>query len=630
MNKEKIVVVFIVISVFASSCNNNKTQHANAISTIEALNESLARGWNTWNTRNVLSHVLLPEYFAIDLLLHDPASENTLKEVLIGQSRDGEKVIPGPHAYDGSYTELTVDWRGIQVEVKTAASEDDIVISISPGKNTAAGKLIIYPNLLWGKEGSVEVFEDGISMKTGESEMQFNLMSGSGVEVSDTAIICPLTEVIYISTFQNKNIGELASIISGEEEALARSKAKYGDKKDLYDAMQTVLAWDVIYEPTHGRVISPVSRVWSTWNWKGWVLFEWDTYFAAYMYSMDNKELAYANALAITKSIAPDGFVPNYASARGNSNDRSQPPVGSYVIWKIYEQHQEKWFLEETFDELLSWNRWWAENRDYEGYLCWGSTPYTPEVADPLNKYINTKRTGKYESGLDNSPMYDDAQYDTTLNLLLLADVGLMSMYVWDCNNIIKIAKEIGRTEVVDELEMRAEKYGKKLQTMYNASVGIYLNKDLMTSEYSHRLSPTNFYPLLAGVPTQEQAERMMEDHFYNPEEFWGEWMIPSIARNDEAFKDNVYWRGRIWAPLNFLVYIGLKNYDLPDARRDLVEKSRNLILKSWLEENHVYENYNAVTGEGGDVRRSDKFYHWGALLAYISLLEEENHEVSL
>jgi neutral trehalase len=343
------------------------------------------------------------------------------------------------------------------------------------------------------------------------------------------------------------------------------------------------------------------------------------------MYSMDNKELAYANALAITESISPDGFVPNYASARGNSNDRSQPPVGSYVIWKIYEQHQEKWFLEETFDELLSWNRWWAENRDYEGYLCWGSTPYTPEVADPLNKYINTKRTGKYESGLDNSPMYDDAQYDTTLNLLLLADVGLMSMYVWDCNNIIKIAKEIGRTEVVEELEMRAEKYGKKLQTMYDESVGIYLNKDLMTSEFSHRLSPTNFYPLLAGVPTQEQAERMMEDHFYNPEEFWGEWMIPSIARNDEAFQDNVYWRGRIWAPLNFLVYIGLKNYDLPEAKNDLVEKSGKLILKSWLEERLVYENYNAVTGEGGDVLRSDKFYHWGALLAFISLLEEES-----
>ncbi|HKK61251.1 MAG TPA: trehalase family glycosidase [Bacteroidales bacterium] len=624
MTKVKSVIVFILISILGCSCGNDKTGTSNAITTTEELQESLARGWNTWNTRNVLSNVLLPEYFAIDLQLYDPVSDKILNEVLIGQSRDGEKVTPGPHAYDGSYTMLTVDWRGIKVVVKTAASEDDIAISISPEKKSDAGKLIINPQMLWGKEGSVEVLEDGISMKTSESELGFYLTSGSAVEASDTAIICSLTETIWITTYKDKDISELESFISREEKALARSKAQYGDQKDLYDAMQTVLAWDVIYEPVHERVISPVSRVWSTWNWKGWVLFEWDTYFAAYMYSMDSKALAYANALAITNSLSPAGFVPNYASARGNSNDRSQPPVGSYVIWKIYEQHQEKWFLEETFDELLSWNRWWAENRDYEGYLCWGSTPYTPEVDDPLNKYINTKRTGKYESGLDNSPMYDDAQYDTTLNLLMLADVGLMSMYVWDCNNIIKIAKEIGRTGVVEELEMRAEKYGKKLQTMYDESVGIYLNKDLTTSEYSHRLSPTNFYPLLAGVPAQEQAERMIDDHFYNPDEFWGEWMIPSIARNDVAFEDNVYWRGRIWAPLNFLVYIGLKNYDLPDATKDLVEKSRNLILKSWLEEHHVYENYNAVTGEGGDVRRSDKFYHWGALLAYISLLEEE------
>ena len=35
-----------------------------------------------------------------------------------------------------------------------------------------------------------------------------------------------------------------------------------------------------------------------------------------------------------------------------------------------------------------------------------------------------------------------------------------------------------------------------------------------------------------------------------------------------------------------------------------------------------VFENYNALTGEGDDVVRSDKFYHWGALLGYIALIE--------
>ena len=35
-----------------------------------------------------------------------------------------------------------------------------------------------------------------------------------------------------------------------------------------------------------------------------------------------------------------------------------------------------------------------------------------------------------------------------------------------------------------------------------------------------------------------------------------------------------------------------------------------------------MYENYNAVSGAGDDVMNADKFYHWGALLGFISFIE--------
>jgi hypothetical protein len=44
--------------------------------------------------------------------------------------------------------------------------------------------------------------------------------------------------------------------------------------------------------------------------------------------------------------------------------------------------------------------------------------------------------------------------------------------------------------------------------------------------------------------------------------------------------------------------------------------------LKEWQDKGHVHENYNADTGEGCDVRSSDKFYHWGALLALVALID--------
>ncbi len=87
-------------------------------------------------------------------------------------------------------------------------------------------------------------------------------------------------------------------------------------------------------------------------------------------------------------------------------------------------------------------------------------------------------------------------------------------------------------------------------------------------------------------------------------------------------FKDNDYWRGRIWGPTNYLVYLGLCNYDCADVRRQLAQKSNALLMKDWLKSGYIYENWNATTGEGDDVNNSDRFYHWGALLSYMSLLE--------
>jgi hypothetical protein len=48
-----------------------------------------------------------------------------------------------------------------------------------------------------------------------------------------------------------------------------------------------------------------------------------------------------------------------------------------------------------------------------------------------------------------------------------------------------------------------------------------------------------------------------------------------------------------------------------------------SLLLKGWLQDGYVFENYNSTTGQGDDVGNSDKFYHWGAVLGFITLIEE-------
>ncbi|WP_407933757.1 hypothetical protein, partial [Bacteroides cellulosilyticus] len=37
------------------------------------------------------------------------------------------------------------------------------------------------------------------------------------------------------------------------------------------------------------------------------------------------------------------------------------------------------------------------------------------------------------------------------------------------------------------------------------------------------------------------QAERMIKEHLLNTDEFWGEYVIPSVPKNDPAFKRGIF-----------------------------------------------------------------------------------------
>lgn len=57
--------------------------------------------------------------------------------------------------------------------------------------------------------------------------------------------------------------------------------------------------------------------------------------------------------------------------------------------------------------------------------------------------------------------------------------------------------------------------------------------------------------------------------------------------------------------------------------KQEFAQKSNKLLMKDWLARGYIYENWNAVTGQGDDVGNSDRFYHWGSLLGYINLMED-------
>ncbi len=578
------------------------------------LKQKTNQGWNTWNIFNALSYTHLPEGFTVNLCFKEYSDNQVFRQSLVGQDK---ALIPGIRSYDGSCTQMTLRRRAMELDIRTVVDGDEQIILITPVKTGDYRKptMIIEACLLWGKEGSISK-QDGRIMADCRGRHFEVFTSVPTVEAHHTYSLSPyiavtLDQPVVVST-RPCTVEEAEALYAANLAQLNAENAAFGVHTEAYAAMKSCLAWDTVYECEHDRVCSPVSRNWCM-LWGGYVLFDWDTYFGAMLASLENKELAQLNAIAITDEITPDGFIPNYGSAHGAKTfDRTQPPVGSLACMEIYKKYPENWFLEHVFPAFISWNRWFEKNRmTKEGYLCWGSGPAGGG---------HCWQAAAYESGLDNSPMFDGIPYDEESHLMLLADVGLMSLYIMDCRCLIEMAKILGRGEVVPELEARKAKVEAALATLWDDEVGMYLNKDLRDGSLSRRISPTNFYALFADCVTEEQKRRMMDEHFYNPEEFWGEFIMPTIARNDPGYPDQDYWRGRIWAPTNFLAYSAMKYAGLKKECGDLARKSEELLLQEWRLHGHIHENYNGDTGMGCDVPNSDPFYHWGGLLAYIAI----------
>jgi neutral trehalase len=392
--------------------------------------------------------------------------------------------------------------------------------------------------------------------------------------------------------------------------------------------MRTCLAWDTIYEPEKDRICSPVSRLWNI-NWGGYILFDWDTYFASMMVSMENKELALENARAITSEVTENGFIPNYSGADNYaSRDRSQPPVGSLAVRHLLRKYQNTEYAASLYDTLLTWNKWFdAHRRILSGVakdcFAWGSEPFAPVSGGfwELN-HVNTTVGGALESGMDNSPMYDDIPFDSERHIMRLADVGLTSLYILDCECLADIAAALGLFSDAESLLKKAQRTKAALENLWDDDFGFYCNRRTDTGVFSHRIGATNFYALFSDTVSDAHKERIINEHFYNEKEFYGKYIIPTIARNDAAYKDQNYWRGRVWAPTNFLAYLALQKANCKKECAELSQKGLTLLMQEWLEKGHVHENFNGDTGEGCDVQNSDKFYHWGGLLSYIALIE--------
>ena len=400
-------------------------------------------------------------------------------------------------------------------------------------------------------------------------------------------------------------------------EAVQPSKLQVGRGDHALDAVRDVVGWNSVWDAINKRPYTSLSRAWVAQKFGGFGLWLDDIFYHAWMAALFDRDIAVENLEALISVAQPAGNLPCLMTGRDSWVDRSQPPIGSLATWMISAHSGDPSIVALAYDTLLANHDWWFRQRDGngDGLMGWGTSP---GVGDGL--YRGTKLGARNESSMDNSPIHDETELHQASGTLTAADVGLNSLLVLDTEILSRWAEERGDVATAQRLSQRGAALAARVRDrLWDGERKVFANR-LWDGRFVRSIAPTSFYPLLAGIATPEQTQHLLA-WLDDPRKFGGFWRLPSVTRDDPAYHDNVYWRGRIWPPLNFLTYLGLRRAGEDEAAERLAADSYRLFEQAW-RKGQCPENFNAESGLADDQPDTDLFYGWGGLMPLIATLE--------
>eukprot|EP01062_Namystynia_karyoxenos_P016792 TRINITY_DN16186_c0_g1_i1.p1 TRINITY_DN16186_c0_g1~~TRINITY_DN16186_c0_g1_i1.p1 ORF type:complete len:784 (+),score=289.83 TRINITY_DN16186_c0_g1_i1:70-2352(+) len=601
-----------------------------------ALQRGLQTGWGPWMHNSLLDQAQLPSGATLTTALCKYSYKEGVGDCQTLARPDDGKTRVGRLAYDRSYGQYYLGWDSANVSFAFSAGPELRMRFEQVSGTDGAYAVVVTGRGGWNRAVSVSAGNGTLGLAPyGLPEVTVHATAPAALrDGAAPSIVLPLAlgKPQGISTTTAMSLDAITKLIDSMRVKEETTYEKFGDLAEAKAAAQAGVMWNYIYTPAEAGPLCPVSRGWDFTNGKvnsdwGYVIFDWDNIFASYLLSLDAKEIAYSNLIQVIRSKTNAGFVPNFSAAQRKSSDRTEPPIGAKVLLEIYRKYKDDWLVELLFDDLLDWSNWFLSVRTLQplGLICLGGS---------------SMQNARYESGLDNSPMYDGQFWNSSTQQMGLYDVGMTSMFTMEAEALAELADAVGRSEGAALRQRAAAMRKLLLADLWDDVSGTFVNK-FPNGSFYRRVTPTSFYPLLTKGPSAEQAESMMSKWMMNRTRFCitpnGDfagnsddcyWGLPSISADDPAFPPLGYWRGYVWGPMMQLTYWGLQRYDdvpsVRTARKALCKQMTALMLRQWGMHGHICENF----GPHKDTPdcTGNKFYHWGALAGFISLIENGHY----
>ncbi len=302
-------------------------------------------------------------------------------------------------------------------------------------------------------------------------------------------------------------------------------------------------------------------------------LWLWDCALHAIALRHADIELARNQLRVILTHQLPDGMLPDVVFDEGLITELdhpfhaavTKPPILSWAAIKLHESHPDIDFLREIYDPLVRCNNWWFEKND--------------DDTDGLVQY-----THPFSSGLDNSPLWDHGMPVES------PDINTYLSIQMDC--LASMAETLDKGDEAVMWRARSKTLVKRMiEDLWDEEAGLF--QTLYNGKPIPVVTPFNLYPLWTGQLPQAIVKRLIE-HLQNPDEFWCEYVLPTVARNDPAYNHEAMWRGPVWANINYFFIEALQK----NGRFDLARELRNKTLKMIMSQPGIYEYYSSENGK--------------------------------
>lgn len=398
----------------------------------------------------------------------------------------------------------------------------------------------------------------------------------------------------------------------------------------------------------------------------------WDSGFIALGYSHFDEAKAWSEIDHLFKGQWPNGFIPHiifhqesddyfpgpdiwkahtfdHTRTLPKTSGITQPPVIGFILEELYKTSKDKENAKARIRE------WLPKLHRFHKYLYQERDPHKEGLI-----YIRHN----WESGLDNSPFWDQA-----LERIQVPDRDLSAIrrdlqhikadnrptdreyqkYLWlvelfiECEyKEVKIQEQcpfLIQDPVTNALLIKANESLYRLSTMldepmadfkqwaesgkaamnaklWDGDTNNYLGYDLYSNELIQAPNNASFMAALyAGIPSETQSTLIVEHHL-KPFDTNRYYLMPTVSPNDRIFEPKRYWRGPIWINTNWMLYHGLQLYGFDEWSERVKADTIHLI-----EEYGFYEYFNPIKERAQGCGTSR--FSWSAAL-YLDLLNSE------